>query len=301
MKYFLRFLLVAIVVLQSPQLTAQERAFKAMQKFSTQFSQWKFFDINSIRCNINSAGPYCDYLKTYSPGLFWPKDSNSTAVFTAGIWLAGFHSPTDSIRIAIQQYSTEYQPGPILTTFNTVTNNANAAGDPANARYRIYKIEKKDVRSGTNPDYTDWPGDLGAPYIDINNNGKWDKGIDTPKFWGDQQLWCVYNDANYANHKSVGATMPMGVEVQTTYFGFDADIWTQNVMFIRWKLINKSDADYDSVFFGMWSDSDLGDANDDCAGVDVQRNLEYVYNGDSLDEGGNGYGLKPPADGFVLL
>jgi hypothetical protein len=72
-------------------------------------------------------------------------------------------------------------------------------------------------------------------------------------------------------------------------------------MFIKWKIINKSDADYDSVHIGIWSDVDLGNANDDLPGCDTSLNLGYVYNGDDEDEGSAGYGTKPPACGFQLL
>lgn len=301
MKILIRLLLL-IVLLHSAQLCAEDKSSKRIHKStSAQLRGWKFFDGNNIKANINASGPFCDYLQTGSSGMFWPKGTNKTAMYTAGIWLAGIHRPSDSIRTALQDYSTEYQPGPILTTFNTTTNSTSALGDPDHPRYRLYKIERKDAVTGTNPDYNDWPGDLGAPYNDVNKNGQWDKGIDTPKLWGDQQLWSVYNDGNYSNHKATGTTKPMGVEIQATYFGFVLEAWIQNVMFLRWKIINKSDADYDSVYIGIWSDTDLGYSDDDCTGIDTLRDLSYVYNGDSLDEGGNGYGLTPPADGFVLL
>ena len=266
----------------------------------TTVQEWKNFDVNTIQCVINSAGPYCDYLKTNSSGLYWPKGSGKTAVFTAGIWVVGVHRPTSTLRTAVQDYQTEFQPGPILGTFNTSTNKAVAGvdvGDPADQRYHIYKIIKKDSVGG-NPDYDNWPGDLGAPYIDVDHDGKWTPGVDKPKLWGDQQLWCVYNDANSTNHAKTGTTQPMGIEIQTTYFGFNQPGALGNIMFMRWKIINKSDADYDSVFISMWSDTDLGGANDDYVGVDIPRKLGYVYNATNNDAM---YGDKPPADGFVFF
>ncbi|HTR80397.1 MAG TPA: T9SS type A sorting domain-containing protein [Bacteroidota bacterium] len=234
--------------------------------------------------------------------MTWPKGSNTTAVFTAGIWVTGIHQPTDSLRTAVQDYFSEFQPGPIVSTFNTTTNSPAAAGNPNDPRYHIYKIQKGDVNlptSARNPDYDNWPGDLGAPYIDVNGNGKWDQGVDKPKLYGDQELWCVYNDVSESNHMQVGETAPMGIEVQATYFGFSSAL--TNIMYVRWKFINKSDADYDSVFVSLWSDTDLGDANDDLIACDTVRQLTYVYNGDNNDGGSNGYASRPPSDGFVLL
>ena len=263
--------------------------------------EWKFFDVNTIQCTINSAGPYCDYLRTGTAGLFWPKGSGKTAVYTAGLWICGIHHPTDSIRTALQWYQSEFQPGPILSTFNTTTNDTSAAANSSDLKYHLYKINKGDgsLPAGQrNPDYDNWPGDLGAPYIDVNGNGRWDKSIDKPKLWGAQELWCVYNDLNLKNHYRTGTTMPMGFEVQTTYYGFHENGVLDNTMFVRWKIINKSDADYDSVFVSLWSDTDLGDGNDDMIGCDSLLNMVYTYNGDNNDRM---YGSRPPADGFILL
>ncbi|HTX17100.1 MAG TPA: FlgD immunoglobulin-like domain containing protein [Bacteroidota bacterium] len=266
--------------------------------------EWKFFDGNTIQCTINSAGPYCDYLRTESAGLFWPKGTNKTAVYTAGIWVIGVHHPSGALRTAVEDYLTEYQSGPILTSFNTTTNDPSAAANPNDAKYHLYKVNKSDASlpaGQRNPDYDNWPGDLGAPYVDVNGNGVWDPGIDQPKLYGDQELWCVYNDANVSNHLPVGGTAPMGIEVQATYFGFNQPNALGNTMFVRWKIINKSDADYDSLFISMWSDIDLGDGNDDMIGCDTTRSLTYVYNGDNDDATSAGYGTKPPADGFVFF
>jgi hypothetical protein len=87
----------------------------------------------------------------------------------------------------------------------------------------------------------------------------------------------------------------MGVEIQSLYFAFDQDNPIGDMMFMRWKIINKSDADYDSVFIGMFSDPDLGNANDDLPGCDTTLSLGYVYNANNTD---TKYGTPPPAAGF---
>jgi hypothetical protein len=158
-------------------------------------------------------------------------------------------------------YRSEYQPGPLLEVFNTITNDdtgpVSRADDP---RYRLYKITRGDTLS---TDYIEWPGDLGAPYEDVNGNGIWDQGIDRPKLSGDQQIWTVLNDVNDTLHQRLGATRPIGVELQILYYAFDHEGPLSNTMFMEWKLINKSDADYDSTFIGLFSDIDLGFRGDD--------------------------------------
>jgi hypothetical protein len=54
------------------------------------------------------------------------------------------------------------------------------------------------------------------------------------------------------------------------------------------------------MVMGYWSDTDLGDANDDFTGCDTLLSLGYTYNGDNEDGDGAGitYGTPPPAMGY---
>lgn len=292
--------LIGLFLLFAVTAMAQKGNVKSTATEQAALPVWQQFNGNRINAAISSNGPYADYYKAQSRGLEWPKGSNKTAVATAGLWIIGKHIPSDSLRTAIMDYTSEYQAGPILTTFNTAINDSSVAADPSDPKYRVYKINKGDNAS-TNADYAAWPGDLGAPYNDLNKNGMWDPGIDTPKLTGDQTLWCVYNDAHPMNHRNSGVTNPMGLEVHATYFGYDGVELLQDIMFIRWKIINKSDASYDSTYVGLYADIDMGDANDDLVGSDPFFHLNYTYNGDNDDGGFTGYGSKPPACGFVIL
>ncbi len=253
---------------------------------------YNIFDGNTIQSNISGFGPFADQ-------LYWPNGSRRVVVASASLWVIGIHRPTSSLRTAVAAYQTEFQPGPILAKYNTATNKVTPGvdiGDPNDPLYHVYKIQKKDSLGG-NPDYDNWPGDLGAPYIDVDGDGRWTPGVDRPKLWGDQELWCVYNDANPTIH-TIGFTQPMGLEVQATYYGFNQAGALGNVIFIRWKIINKSDADYDSVLVSLWSDIDLGHISDNYAGVDISRNLAFVYIARDTDAV---YGKRSPAAGFILL
>ncbi len=264
--------------------------------------EYKQLDGNTINCTVASDGPYADYRRTNSSGLEWPRGTGKTAIYTAGIWLVGQHGPTGALRTAQMDYNSEYQPGPLLETFNTTTN-ADAApiSRAGDARYRLYKV----ARNKPDGDATRlldawslWPGDLGAPYVDVDSSGTWNADTDVPDFRGDQMMWSVINDVNQGFHTSLGNTRPMGVEIQTLYFVFNQPGALGNIMFMKWRIINKSDADYNNVYIGMWSDIDLGDGNDDLPGCDTTLSLGYVYNGDNDDVGTTGYGTKPPAVGF---
>ncbi|MFA6470333.1 MAG: T9SS type A sorting domain-containing protein [Bacteroidota bacterium] len=263
-------------------------------------TRWKHFDGNTIRSVIADDGVYSDSREDGHGGVYWPKDSSSIAMYTAGLIIVGKHQPTNKLRTAAEYFRSELQPGPILGTFNTSTNDVSVAADRNDTTYRIYKITIGD-NAVTNPDFANWPGDLGAPYHDVNNNGQWDKGIDTPQLLGDQMLWSVVNDLDTAAHESIGASPPMGLEIQTAYYGFNRSAPVGNTMLIQWKIINKSDAQYDSLFVGMFSDVDMGDGGDDVTGYDTTLSLAYVYNGDDFDGTGHGYGSTPPSVGTLFL
>ncbi len=291
--------LLSLAAFGTSALFAQDPACKPALIQNPQLIEWEALDGNQINCTIASDGPYADYRATNSAGFEWPKASGKTAIYTAGIWMVGRHIPSDSLRTAVMDYNTEYQPGPLLETFNTSTNNdAGPVSRAKDARYRLYRIERSDTLS---TDYLEWPGDLGAPWVDMNANGSWDQGSDKPRLYGDQQIWCVMNDVNKAQHTVLGATPPMGVEVRVLYWVFDQPGVLENTMFMRWQIMNRSDADYDSVYLALWDDVDLGFPSDDLPGCDTTLDMGYVYNGDNDDAGSSGYGSTPPAIGIVLL
>ena len=271
--------------------------------------QYKQLDGNQINCTMSSDGPYADYRKTTQSGMEWPKGSGKTPVFTAGLWMGGFRLDSagnkKDLRMAQMDYTTDYQPGPLLPgeVFNTTTNEDSGPVSRGNDdKYRLYKVNKKDTLTyntpDANPDYLEWPVDLGAPWIDRDGDGVWKPGVDIVKFTGDQQIWLVINDVSKVKHKALSGTDPMGVEVRILYFVFNQAGALGNMMFMKWIIENRSDSDYDSVYVGQWSDVDLGQANDDLPGVDTTLSLGYTYNGDGDDEGAAGYGTKPPACGF---
>ena len=311
----LRNRLLAIVLLSSVSfpvpLLALGKNTSTTDAASSRSPEWTSLDGNSVRCTIASDGPYADYRENINPqtganpGLEWPKGSGKTPLFTAGLWIAGYHAPSGAVRTAVMHYGTEYQVGPIPEEFSTSTNDDRMAiASSFDRRYRLYKIDRfapeGDPQRGLDR-WSDWPGDLGAPYQDLNANSIWDPTIDVPEFTGRQMVWTLFNDANNSLHAVLGTTAPMGIEVQCLYSAFNLRGPLDSAMVIRWRIINKSDADYRDVYLGLWSDPDLGDANDDLPGSDSSLNLGYVYNGDSLDGTLHGYDSIPPALGFQIL
>jgi len=284
--------------------------------------EYILFDANQIRCWTGNNGEIVSYNVTGDAGLEWPKGSGRTAVFQSGLWLAG--KVDGQVRSAASEYASEFQPGRII--YDTGTK-VGYADNPNSPRYQVWSINKGDSPDETSPKYNReyklWPVKDGAPahdgeyFTDANGNGVYDDGEtfedfsgdgvyqgpdgrlvekqDPPLFYGDQTHWSVFNDYSAAIHAKLWNTEPLGVEIQTTVFGFDRADPLGNVMFIKWLLINKSGKTIQDAYVSMWSDADLGDANDDYVGCDTNLSVGYFYNGIAVDAD---YGSTPPAVGY---
>lgn len=116
--------------------------------------------------------------------------------------------------------------------------------------------------------------------------------------YGDQTIWWVFNDKGNIHTESSG--QPIGMEIRAQAFAFSTNDDINNMTFYNYVLFNRGTLDLDSTFFGQYVDPDLGNAQDDYVGCDVERGLGYAYNGDNNDEtagGSVGYGVQPPAVG----
>jgi hypothetical protein len=114
---------------------------------------------------------------------------------------------------------------------------------------------------------------------------------------GDQTLWCVYNDKGNYHSETTGE--PIGMEIRAQYFAFATNDAINNMTFYSYELINRSTYTLTGTYFSQWVDPDLGYANDDYVGCDVNRGLGYCYNGTPVDGTSQSYayGAHPPAVG----
>ena len=188
------------------------------------------------------------------------------------------------------------------------------------------------------PDYSisdtilNWPGNgpvggydpVLAPYRDVNDDGYYNPydgdypyyefpaekdGTDDPnckrprdrksKLYGDYTLWWVYNDRGNIHTETKGS--PIGMEFRSQAFAFATNDELNNMTFYNYNITNRSTYTLYETYFGVWTDADLGNPDDDYVGCDVTRGLGYCYNGDEYDEtakGHIGYGNQPPAIGI---
>lgn len=228
-------------------------------------------------------------------GFLWPGGDNATigAIYEDGfIWGAKIGR---EIRVNGSVYRQGLQAGKILSD--------GTADDPSLSKYRIYKIRKGwellapgPVRDAFEKDYNEWPVEDGAPWDDIDGDGIFTRGVDQPQFIGDEVLWFVSNDLDPTRSTFTYGTLPMGLEQQTTIFGFNKTGDLGDMVFKKYVLINKGNLVLKDVILGYWSDTDLGAAGDDYTGCDTVLSLGYTYNGDNDDD--DAYGPNPPSLGY---
>ncbi|HIN02229.1 MAG TPA: hypothetical protein EYM60_02715, partial [Candidatus Marinimicrobia bacterium] len=240
------------------------------------------FDGNRIYDDLENNGMIVSHRISGHSGMEWPKDSHLYINFASGIWVAG--KVGGDIRTAVGEYGPEFVSGPW-------------GGDASSPDHKLYKVNKSDLADPlANADFQNWPTDLGAPWVDNDGDGVYTPlpaGPDHPEFIGDQVIWWVMNDGDLAQH-SIFNTLPVGIEMQVTVWGYDRPDAFGDMMFVKGLIINKGGVDVTETIIGLWSDPDLGYAGDDFVGCDTTLGLGYCYN-DGADAD---YGADVPAIGY---
>lgn len=115
---------------------------------------------------------------------------------------------------------------------------------------------------------------------------------------GDQTIWWVFNDKGNSHTESKSEN-PIGLEIRAQAFAFTMNDEINNMTFYSYEIINRSTFVLTNTYFSQWVDPDLGYAQDDFVGCDVERGLGYCYNGKATDGPGTGaYSDNPPAIGI---
>ncbi len=251
------------------------------EKFAEAFgNDRRFWAPNRIGDYLSNRGQLVTWAGV--PGMEWPVGSGKTVAFASGFWLAGMKS--GEIVTAVGEYTSEFQPG---TVAGHSTGLAGSPADPNDERFRIYIINEQDIANPSgNPDYLNWPVMDGAP-VDGNGN---------PLLLGTSTAWAVFNDFNDSLHTKLFDTEPMGVEVQMTAWAFGRSDAFGDMMFFKFKFINKSGVNISNAYAAFWTDIDIGDGRD-LVGCDTTLSLAYQYKTRADDV----YGDNPPAMGYELL
>ena len=277
-----------------------------------------------------------DYL-TWPPmidGAFngsFPKGVNAGIVFQDGIVFGGLvhDSSSPSLRVGGSTYASGMEPGSILadSTGKVIgTDNvdrvwrvrpdyrtANLIDDAAAYFQEPYlEVTSKQIdslRSWYARDWDEWPASKGAPYVDVNGDGRYEPNVDIPGVENAAQtIWAVANDLGNSSTACLGSPS-IGIEEQVTEWAWKQDGYPEldNMIYKQVELIYKGtpttppDSYIDSMYIAQWSDVNDGYSGDDYAGCDTVESLGYVYNGEPNDPVYSPLGLVPPAGGYEMV
>jgi hypothetical protein len=282
----------------------------------------RHIDVNNINLFVTNFGAFgYDLSNTYNGGMFYPKGTDRTAIYAAGLWLGC--TVRDTLRVTVAEYGQEYNPGRILGPGSwdppghpdlVVWKVARYSGDPQDTAH----VDRANPNSDFAEDalvhhgwgeYVAKAKPFGAPTriyrLPDTSTPAPDDSLDVegPDVVGDMMTWCVYNDADPGVHTvDAGNTAPMNIQIEQTTFAFNRQGALGNTVFIRYKFKNAGTDTLENMYVSQWSDPDLGGFTDDLVGCDTlpdrtgkPRSLGFVYNSVENDQI---YGSPPPAVGF---
>jgi hypothetical protein len=250
-------------------------------------------DVNKFQLPINNSGILADVLIPPAT-IGGAKLDNKIFLFSAGFYLSGFNNGNLWANgMASGSRVTDYLPGKV----------GSFSGDAKNI---IYVVRSSDIDFGSS--WQNWifavsqgadfyDGDHDGIYnpVDKNANGKWDPDEDRPANLGDITAWCVYNDGLQSDLRTFNDVQPQGIEIRQTVFAKNSPDNLGNIVFVKYRIINtgsKSDI-LDSVYFGAYSDADIGDNGAaDLDGCDTLINAAYTYHS---SQSTTKWGSNPPA------
>jgi hypothetical protein len=241
--------------------------------------------------------------------------SNKHTFYFSDIWIGGKNLGNLFLSAQMSnQTSKDFQPGPVAMNYSDQ--------NYLKKYYRVWKINKAQIdyhiANYSSSSYIvpevilKWPGNGNiqngealkiAPFADLNSNSIYDPLLgEYPVIRGDQAIFLIFNDDKIHD---VSNGSPMKIEIQTMLYAYDMpnDSVLNNTIFLSYAVINRSLKEFNDVYFGMFSDIDIGYPWDDYIGCDSLLNCFYGYNGYPVD--GNNqidhYGNFPPAQGVVFL
>ncbi len=263
--------------------------------------RFDYLDTNNIAAGINACGVLFGMPAYTGGGAFLvPKNTGASSIYASSVWFGGFDQ-NNLLHLAAMKFanfSNDTWPGPLFANLNTFIDDS--------TWNRIWKISKAEIdnhilnynQSGyiMPKSISEWPAPT-ADYADVNSNSLYDpQNGDYPLIRGDQAILSIYNDLS-GTHGSGG--LPLGVEVHSLSYSFNSnDSALANTVFNNYKIYNYSSNNYSDFYLGIYSDIDVGDANNDFIGCDSSISLYYGYNGTSTDIQ---YGSHIPAQGVVFL
>lgn len=267
---------------------------------------FNFTAINQMKCWVSNTNPGA-MAQSLGNAIEWPGGRNAfkQLVFYDALQLMG--TVAGERRMMVQnnfQITTNIgetiQPGKIFDD--------GIPANPDNPKYRIYKIQKGweslpfgKIRDQLERDYNQWPVEDGAPWVDVDGDGFFSRGVDQPQFLGDEVMFFVANDADSSlklDSDRLPYSKSFNIEFQITTFAKQGTGTLGDVVFRKFKMINKGSKPIEEFYINWYSDVDIGNPGDDAAGIDTSLGLAYTYNYTKED---GTFNDTPPALGYVMV
>ncbi|KAB2844347.1 MAG: hypothetical protein F9K45_05005, partial [Melioribacteraceae bacterium] len=272
--------------------------------FGQSYKKYAKFNINNISTFVWNNGEM-DKSDLNKGGFYFPQNSLKINVFGSGIVFGG--KVNNIIKIngnstAVESFifrdlglKSALVPGRILKNKNpddiyNTKNRVFRIRPDAKDRYKFYdfdeiELSSEEIMSQYEKDWNEWPSEYGAPFEDRNGNGIYEPFYDVPGIKGAHQtLWFVANDFDTSACLNFVGSYPIGMEIQFTVWGYNTPFELSNIIFKKYKLINKSDDVIKEFYFSIGSDPDIGYYKNDFSGCDTLLNLGFVYNGNDIDD-----------------
>ncbi|HKJ82029.1 MAG TPA: hypothetical protein VJ954_08400, partial [Ignavibacteriaceae bacterium] len=272
-------------------------------------------DINNTTSWVTDAG-FHDWVVASSWNGAFPKGAAAGAIFAEGLLWGGQVQDGQSPLIRVN--GNDYGSGTVglIRLFRVRPDYATAdlTDDAANFNSeglgQVTSSQIDQLRAQYEADWNEWPAagranDVGAPFKDVNGDGKYDPAIDIPGIPGaSQTLFIMYDDRNSV---SLYGSAQIGLQVQETYWAYAYTGALGNVIYKKVDMVyvgtskSASNSRIDSLYLVQWADPDVGTSSDDFAGCDTALNLGYAYNSSPSDGIYTSIGLAPPAVGYDFL
>ncbi|MCK5857215.1 MAG: T9SS type A sorting domain-containing protein [Bacteroidales bacterium] len=269
-------------------------------------------DANNIHAGICNRGLL--FNDEFAHGSYFeaPAGSDKSTVYGTNLWVAA-KDQNGALHTSVESsghYELIWSAGPVM---DSVWYKIEA--DKWSEPWKVYRSEVnyhilhwQDGNYQIPQSISEWPGNGDttkgqtfqiAPFVDINFNGIYEpQSGDYPQFCGDQAIFFIFNDDRLWKN-SIGQHMKVEVQAMAYEFNAHFDSALYNTLFINYKIVNRSDNDYDSLYLGIFSDFDIWYAHDDYIGTDSTLSLIYGYNANNRDFFIND--SNPPATGIAFL
>ncbi len=239
------------------------------------------FNVNELKLQIDNKGEISDIFGYGIPTLPF--------LYSGGFYLSGLtNSELWANGVLSSSFIRDYMPGKSGSSTNPPIYVVKSDNFDFGA---VWQAWKEAVQHGA----SFYDGNKDGIYnpVDLNKNGVWDINEDRPDFISKQTAWCIYNDGVPPNLRRIKDVSPQGIEIQQTMFASsDQNSFASNIVFIRYRIKNTGllTNKFDSVYFSLAFDADLGDPDDDLVGCDTSISAGYTYQL-TIDQV---YGNNPP-------